>query len=281
RVRELSMPLSDVFATMLRVIEATAEGGFLVTRAKVFQETAKALQWAPSSLGQDELLALLDGWQELHRTGVLASGAPFSLLPLWEPHLQEHERDARVDAGMARYSHLTWLGRIVTVSIGQDPNNPAGYLAHVRSILPAASIPLEYVEEAVRTYMSDCNRATAVLIGAASESLALDLREAMCAKLTAASIQLPKGLTDPRPNVFLAAVKKLLDDAVTQKRLTGDLAERYQAHWDVLVHRMRMARNEAGHPVRVAPMDRGFVHSLLSTFPTLARLALDLTAWVG
>jgi hypothetical protein len=45
--------------------------------------------------------------------------------------------------------------------------------------------------------------------------------------------------------------------------------------------RMRLARNDAGHPVSIDPVTHGTVHAALLLFPEFASLVRDLEMWIS
>ncbi len=72
---------------------------------------------------------------------------------------------------------MTALGKRTLEHVSRAPANPQGYLAHVATIIAPGSVAYSYIEEAVRTYAACRDKATAVLVGAAAESLVLELRD--------------------------------------------------------------------------------------------------------
>ena len=75
--------------------------------------------------------------------------------------------------------HLTEVGRRTLSTLSRDPYNPEGYLAAVRPLLAPGSVALSYLEEGVNTFQAGCLKATAVMVGAAAESLVLDVRDTL------------------------------------------------------------------------------------------------------
>ena len=117
------------------------------------------------------------------------------------------------------------------------------------------------------------------MVGAASESIVLDVRDALVAKLHLAKTSVPKDLTDWR-------IKRILDGieaVITAKKgdIPKDLFERFQANWPAITHQIRTVRNDAGHPINVDPVSQDEVHGSLLIFPQLASLASELKDWIG
>ena len=110
--------------------------------------------------------ALLTAFGDLFRQGVLGWG---------------------YDIGNAHppFMHLTEIGRRALASLSRDPYNPAGYLAVVRPLLAAYPVALSYIEEASKTFLTDCIKASAVMVGGAAEALVLSTRDVLVARLSA------------------------------------------------------------------------------------------------
>lgn len=176
------------------------------------------------------------------------------------------------------WMHVTEHGRKTVAEVSRDPANVAGYLAYVSPYVPAGSVERSYVEEALATYARGCNKATAVMIGAAAEALILDLRDALVARMAALSKPVPKNMTDWRIKTVFDAVEAVLTQHA--KAMPRNLAERLDSFASAFVGQLRMSRNDAGHPKSVDPVTREAVHASLLMFPELARLVTDLREWV-
>jgi hypothetical protein len=110
--------------------------------------------------------ALLTQFHELFRTGYLAWG--YNLSNPSPP-----------------FFHITDQGHRTLAQLSSDPGNPKGYLHRVHSIASVNPIARSYLEEGLHCYVADHYKASAVMVGAAAESLVLELRDAVAAKLTA------------------------------------------------------------------------------------------------
>src|SRR6266568_3979520 len=77
------------------------------------------------------------------------------------------------------FCFLTDRGRETLKHLSRDPHNPDGYKEQLRTQGQLSPVAWAYVEEALKTYSASCYKATAVMIGAAAESLVLDLRDAI------------------------------------------------------------------------------------------------------
>jgi len=107
---------------------------------------------------------LLTYLYELFRTGHLSWGLNYENPdPLW--------------------CHLTEKGRKALEVFSRDPANQAGYLNHVQKLKPVKPVALSYLREALSTYNSDCFKATAVMVGVATECIVLELRDTLSKRM--------------------------------------------------------------------------------------------------
>ncbi len=199
-------------------------------------------------------------WQDLFRTGYLA----------WGINLNNPDPP---------FFHLTVRGKKSLEDFSRDPVNPIGYLAYVAKQTTLNSIAQSYLEEALKTFNNDCVKSAIVMLGAAAESMALDLRAALVSKIDNAKRTVPKDLQDHR-------IKKVLDCleseiAAQQNKMPSVLRETFESQWAAFVHQIRIARNEAGHPKSVEPVTSDDVHGYLLIFPKLAKLNSDLLSWIS
>jgi hypothetical protein len=210
-------------------------------------------------LSPDEGQALLTAWYDLFRTGYLSWG--FNLSNPNPP-----------------FCHVTDQGRRALANLSRDPSNPDGYSAHLATQGALNPVALTYVDEALRTYNSECFRASAVMIGAAAESVALQLRDVIVEAIKSTGRTLPKDLESFLIKRVLDALGKELE--MQQRDMPTDLLEPFQAFWSAFVQQIRAARNDAGHPARVDAITPERVHAALLVFPELVGMTARLLAWV-
>jgi hypothetical protein len=201
--------------------------------------------------------ALLTQFHELFRTGYLAWGYNLS-----NPN--------------PPFFHLTDQGRKTLAQLSGDPGNPAGYLRRIEAVAPINPIARSYLDEALRCYVADLNKAAAVMVGGSAESLIIELQDEISAKLTATGKTVPSDLKDWRTSKILRGLKIIFD----AQKLPRDLRARYESFWPAFTQQIRTARNEAGHPSAVDPVTADTVHASLLIFPELLKLAADLLSWV-
>lgn len=253
------MPIDgfSIRQTLLQVCEEYAKiGPGYFQSGPVMKETAKRL----GIRSLEEQQALLTVWGDLFRLGVLAWGYDLSNA---EPP----------------FMHLTEVGRRTLSNLSRDPYNPAGYLAAVIPLLSPSSVALSYLEEGVNTFQAGCIKATAVMVGAAAESLVLDVRDALVARLNAIGASVPARLTDWRVKTARDAIE--VEVEARRAQLDRRLYERFSAYWVAVSDQMRLTRNDAGHPVSTDPVTHETVHAALLLFPEFAGLVRDLTPWIS
>ena len=204
--------------------------------------------------------ALLTMWHDLFRQGIVA----------WGYNIRNSQPP---------FCHLTDQGRMMLEHMSRDPSNPDGYLAHMKRRAMLNPIAASYLTEALMTFNSGCAKATAVMVGAAAESLTLELRDALMARLASLGHPVPRALSDWRIKTVLDSMQKEVAPRVLT--MPRDLAENYQSYWPAFTQQIRSVRNDAGHPASVDPVTHESVHAALLIFPELAALADSLKKWIS
>jgi len=242
---------------LLEVINEHAQiGPGYMQSGSILREASKRL-----GIGRNTELeqALLTFWYDLFRTGHLSWG--YDLANAEPP-----------------FCHLTEQGRRTLEILSRDPANPDGYLGHLSKLGILNPIAQSYVQEGLKAYNSDCFKATAVMIGAAAESIVLELRETLLQRIRELGRSPSRNLEDWRIKRVLDAIKKELESRKSD--MPRKLAEAFEAYWSAFTQQIRAARNEAGHPSNIEPVTPDTVHASLLIFPELAKLAFDLKSWV-
>lgn len=163
------------------------------------------------------------------------------------------------------FFHLTERGRKFLANLSRDPSNPEGYLASLSS-LNLNPVANSYIREALACFMNNLPKAAAVMVGGASESIALELRNAVIRSLK--------------------SLKRVLDTMYTLfehscSQMPQGLRDSFKSYWLAFVQQIRAARNEAGHPSSVDPVTMDTVHASLLTFPELYKLTGNLLHWIS
>lgn len=253
---------AKIRSTLLQVLEEqhrTASGSAGAISLQQVSILREAVARLGGRLTDAEGQALLTAWYDLFRTGHLS----------WGYNLNNPDPP---------FCHVTEQGRRALQHLSRDPSNPDGYVAHLMARAGLNAIARSYVDEALRTYNTNCFRATAVMIGAAAESMALDLRDAVVAGATRTGRTPAKDLTDFRIKRVIDALYKELE--MQQGGMPASLWEQFQAYWPAFIQQIRGARNDVGHPASVEPVTPETVHAALLIFHELAALTTKLLAWV-
>jgi hypothetical protein len=207
---------------------------------------------------QEQLL--LTEWYELFRTGYMA----------WGFNIQNPNPP---------FCHLTKRGETAVGNFSRDPANPEGYMLHLQGKATINPIASSYLREGLDCYSAGSYKAAVVMVGAAAESIILELRNSVRTAITAKSRELPKGLEDWRIRTISNALVAFFDG---QKRtLPTGLKEAYEAYWPAFAQQIRSVRNEVGHPSSIDPITPDTVHAQYLVFPELAELAQRLNEWLG
>jgi hypothetical protein len=242
---------------LLEVINENAGGGpGFFQQSSTLSEASRRLKLRGLELEQ----ALLTYWYDLFRTGHFSWGYDLS-----NPD--------------PPFCHLTDQGRRTLENLSRDPANPDGYFANLKKIGILNPIAESYLKEAIKTYNSDCFKASAVMIGVATESIILELRDELVNKIKSIGRTPSKDLEDWR-------IKRVLDDFKAEldshkNDMSKQLSEAVESYWSAFTYQIRKTRNEAGHPVNIEPVTSDTVHASLLLFPELAKLALDLKSWIS
>ncbi|MCK5385340.1 MAG: hypothetical protein KAJ29_07150 [Alphaproteobacteria bacterium] len=176
------------------------------------------------------------------------------------------------------FFHITEQGRNTLKHMSRDPANPDGYLEHLQTLCTLNPIAESYIDEALSTYNSNCFKASAVMVGAASESLILELRDDLVNKIQSLGNTPPKKLSDWRIKQVLNTIKSELE--AKKGRMPKPISEMFDMYWPAFTGQIRTLRNDAGHPSSIAPITYEAVHASLLIFPELAKLAEELRAWI-
>lgn len=242
---------------MLEVIKEYSKREHSFQSQSVLSETAKRLNIRNNIEAEQ---AILTFWQDLFRSGQIAWG--YNLCNPNPP-----------------FCHLTDQGRKTLEHYSRDPVNPDGYLAYLNSLGCLNSVARSYVEEALKTYNSNCFKATAVMIGAASESLVLHLRDVILSRINALGHAVPSGLNDWKIKKILDSMDKVLEPK--KSNMPKTLYEAFDSYWPAFIHQIRTVRNDAGHPMSIVSVTQESVHASLLIFPELFKLFSGLEAWIN
>jgi len=153
-IRDIRTMLLEIIAEKDAFIRKDPSSGSL-QQGSILQELQKRLGWSqPLEVQQ----GILKSWYDLFRNGILS----------WGYNLSNTDPP---------FCHVTAHGQRILENLSRAPGNPDCYMAFLSKNTALNPIALSYIEEALRTYNSTCFKASAVMVGAASESLVLAVQE--------------------------------------------------------------------------------------------------------
>ena len=130
-----------------------------------------------------------------------------------------------------------------------NPDDPERYLERLKNNVPElSSLVYQYTNEAVNCYYNESYLASAVMLGAASEAVFLELAEASIPWLEGSGDGLQVILENPRQpyvNKFREFRKRLES---RKMHLPTEIADKLSITFDSLLDQYRLVRNEIGHP---------------------------------
>lgn len=241
--------------TVLEVVRELGDNGPALQSASVLQESARRL----GARGIEHEQALLAFFGDLFRIGYLAWG--YNLSNPAPP-----------------FCHITEHGRAALATLSRDPSNPDGYLASLHVSGKLGPISESYIREALSTYAAGCFKATAVMVGAAAECVVLGLRDSLGERLDELRVPRPPNLDDWRIRQILNALEGLL--AAQKASMPRSLCEAFESYWPAFTQQVRVARNAAGHPTSIDPVEERTVQASLLIFPELVKLSTELEGWI-
>ncbi|MCZ6529279.1 MAG: hypothetical protein O6949_02965 [Chloroflexi bacterium] len=176
------------------------------------------------------------------------------------------------------FCHITKRGRQTLSQMGRDPSNPDGYMQHLGTLGSMSSTTEAYIREALATYSAGCAKATAVMVGVATESIILDLRDELISRLTSLGQAPATKLSDWKCKTVLDAIANTLNPK--KKSMPPQLRESFESYWPAFTQQVRASRNEAGHPASIGAVGEEAGHASLLVFPELLRLNAQLVEWI-
>ena len=203
--------------------------------------------------------ALLDAWSDMFRGGYVSWG--YNLSNIDPP-----------------FFHVTEKGGRAIQTLSRDPSNPGGYRMYLAAKCKLNPVADSYITEALDTYNSGSFKAAAVMLGAAAESLVLELRDVLAEKIKSIGQTEPPKLSAWQVRTVLGAMEGVLDPK--KKAMPTKLREDFEAYWSAFTQQIRVVRNDAGHPTSIDPITEQAVHASLLIFPELARLVGEMAVWV-
>jgi len=159
--------------------------------------------------------------------------------------------------------HLTGAGRAAIVDIEVNPDDPAGYLRVLLAEVPTMSATVKaYAEEALLAYNARLYRASAVMLGVASEAAVLEVASALATVMTDAERQRYLEMIGSRRQNYVAKFETFQQKLRSKKDLLPEeLSDGLDLTLTAVADLLRLYRNDAGHPSG-KKVDRGdcFIH---------------------
>jgi hypothetical protein len=208
---------------------------------------------------EEEQQAVLTVWNDLFRIGLLAWGLDFC-----NPD--------------PPFFHVTDKGRNALKHISRDPSNPDGYLHYLETKVELSDTTKSYVIEALQTYNSNNYKASAVMIGCASESIIIEMANNVVNKLESLNQSPNKKLSDWKIKTILEGIKSFFDSHKSD--MPKEVFELYEANWSSFAHQIRQGRNEAGHPSSIKNILEENVLASLLVFQELAKISQKLNEFI-
>jgi hypothetical protein len=180
-----------------------------------------------------------------------------------------------VDANNAGWPwlDLTEWGEQYVQGDGPDAYDPEGYLAALERDAPLDEIERRYLAQASAAFRADLPDAGAVMLGAASEHLLLELAIGI-EKADAAATKIRKAIDGPALRL-LREVQRYLEPKRAQ--LPRALNESLDTTFGGVASVIRASRNDGGHPA-LPTVDRDDLYVLLRLFPSYRRWVLGVVA---
>jgi hypothetical protein len=222
-------------------------------------QTARRLGEHDGKYTEEFTAAILEVYSELFRAGALNFGSYL---------------DGRVWSSEFR---LTATGRALLEELDVAPENKTRFLAGLPSFPDFSPVAKSYLNEALDVFVAGHHRAAAVLLGAAVEVTVLELRDAFVGELGKRGESPPSSLSaDARPRGMYEGLATHLPGY----RMSDELRESFEAHWQSFLSEIRLSRNAAGHPTSIASVTRDDVRAGFLQLRYVLRLAAALRAWI-
>ena len=146
--------------------------------------------------------------------------------------------------------HLTEAGHAAASDEEVNPDDPGGYLRRLMVEIPnLGPIVKNYVEEALSAYNARLYRASAVMLGVASEAAVLEVAPALTSVMNKAEAKTYLELINGRRSNFVVKFDAFAQKLRSKKNLLpADFADGLDLTVNSVTDLLRVSRNDAGHP---------------------------------
>ena len=175
--------------------------------------------------------------------------------------------------------HLTDAGRAAADDEEVNPDNPENYLNRLSKDVPGLSVVArQYTEEALGAYNARLYRASAVMLGVASEAAVLEVASSFATTLPEVESRRFMECIGSRRQNITAKFSAFRDKLQSRKNeLPSQLKEGLDLTVNSVADLLRTCRNDAGHPTdRTVDRDDAYTH--LCLFVRYARKLYALKA---
>jgi hypothetical protein len=159
---------------------------------------------------------------------------------------------------------LTEYGEEVVMAGRVQPHDTEGYLEGLAEERPLDKVEERYLPQALEAFRRNLPDASAVMLGAVSEHLLLQLGEAIEGKDPASAAAVRRKLDGPALGLLT-----FLQDYFSSRRtaLPRELRETLDTTFVGIASFIRVTRNDAGHPAIGRPVERDQAFVALQLFP--------------
>jgi hypothetical protein len=159
--------------------------------------------------------------------------------------------------------HLTEAGLAAACDEEGNPNDPAGYIQRLLGEVPGISEVVNgYAQEALFAYNARLYRASAVMLGVASEAAVLEVAAALATIMKASEANSYLQTINAKRQNYIAKFDIFQQKLRSKKRLLPeDVADGLDLTMNAVSDLLRIYRNDAGHPTgMLVDRDDCFIH---------------------
>ena len=161
------------------------------------------------------------------------------------------------------------------------PHDPDGYLREFHTSLPGADATIvEYLTESLQCYIHGLHKASAVMLGAASEQAILLLTNSCADSIEdVAAKEGFKSDVDRAPSMFRKYEVFDRRFSTVRNRIPRELTNNVDSLLRGVFDLIRNSRNDAGHPASGADVNRDAIYSHLKLFTPYCQRIYALIGW--
>jgi hypothetical protein len=179
------------------------------------------------------------------------------------------------------FIRLTEYGQRCVAEDRLLPHDPEGYLREFQKAVPGADATiLEYLTESLQCYIHGLHRASAVMLGAASEQAILLLIDSSVDSIAdVPARERFKADVDRSASMFRKYEIFERRFSTVKSRMPKDLTNKVDSLLRGVFDLIRNSRNDAGHPASGAEINRDAIYSHLKLFVPYCQRIYGLIGW--